>query len=120
MGAYSLIFCNEVGVTFWLFCNKVGVRCAFVPKNWEQIAQKLKDCTANKNWEHLCKQTDYWREKALDYKYRYELAEFEGIYTALLDAWNTIEPDNLRLNTSSDDYCLLYITKDDLSYLRLE
>ncbi|MEY8722209.1 hypothetical protein AALN73_13760 [Bacteroides stercorirosoris] len=93
----------------------------YVPKNdWGQIAQKLKDCIANKNWEHLCKQTDYWREKALDYKYRYELAEFEGICTALLDVWNTIKPDNLGLNTSSDDYCLLYITKDDLSCLRIE
>lgn len=90
----------------------------YVPKNdWGQISRKLKYCIDNRNWEYLCKQTDYWREKALDYKYRYELAEFDGISSTLLEIWNTIEPDRLGLDTSSDDYYLLYITKEDLSCL---
>lgn len=90
----------------------------YVPKNdLAQISKRLTDCILNKDWGGLCKETDYWREKALYYKYRYELAEFEAIRTLLLDTWYAIEPDQLGLNLLSDDYCFLCIVKEDLSCL---
>ena len=58
-------------------------------------------------------------EKALYYKHRYELAEFEAIRTLLLDTWCAIEPDQLGLNILSDDYCFLCIVKEDLSCLNV-
>lgn len=91
----------------------------YVPKtDLAQIRKQLSDCIANKNWRELCDQTDYWQKKALSYKHRYELPEYEAIRAVLLDAWRVIEPDQLGLNTSSDDYCFLSITKEDLSCLQ--
>lgn len=92
----------------------------YVPKNdLVQIAKELTDCIANRDWSNLCKQTDYWRGKALNYKHSYELTEFEALRTVLLEIWNTVELDELGLNALSDDYCLLYITKDDLACLNV-
>ena len=77
------------------------------------------DLRTDRNWRGLCEETDYWREKALYYKHRYELAEFEAIRTLLLDTWCAIEPDQLGLNILSDDYCFLCIVKEDLSCLNV-
>ena len=92
----------------------------YVPNNdLAQISKRLTDCVADRNWRGLCEETDYWREKALYYKHRYELAEFEAIRTLLLDTWCAIEPDQLGLNILSDDYCFLCIVKEDLSCLNV-
>ena len=92
----------------------------YVPNNdLAQISKRLTDCVTDRNWRGLCEETDYWREKALYYKHRYELAEFEAIRTLLLDTWCAIEPDQLGLNILSDDYCFLCIVKEDLSCLNV-
>lgn len=90
----------------------------YVPKtDLSQLRDGLEYLVAGKKWHDLCEQSDYWRKKALDYKYRYEIAEFESICVVLLDVWKDVEPDQLGLGDLSDDYIELCITKEDLLYL---
>lgn len=91
----------------------------YVPKtDLVKLRSGLESLVVGRKWHELSEQSDYWRKKALDYKYRYEIAEFESICVVLLDIWKEIDPEQLGLGKLSDDYIELCITKEDLLYLK--
>lgn len=71
----------------------------------DAIKKGLLQCMDSMDWEKLFAQTGYWKELAETYRTQYKVLEFNSIINTLWGVWQTVDPQNYRLN-QDDDACI--------------